>query len=186
MRPPRRELSLSPIQEKALTELADAYAVFVSYQERKDRSALSRKAAGLFSVLFPQKRNSSRLRSAVPAALCALCLLGALLFALTDMPGRPAGGKTVFVSGAADMSSVRTIPLPETEEPSSLIPVNSASWEELTALPGVGPSLARKIVEERETNGLFYLPEDLLSVSGIGEKTLEKLRPLISLELPEQ
>jgi competence ComEA-like helix-hairpin-helix protein len=44
------------------------------------------------------------------------------------------------------------------------------SAEELQALYGIGPSLAQTIVEERETNGAFHYPEDLLNVKGIGEK----------------
>ena len=62
------------------------------------------------------------------------------------------------------------------------ISVNTANADELTCLPGVGPSLAEAIVYERQKNGLFYYPEDLLNVRGIGEKTLEKILPYVNFQ----
>ena len=59
--------------------------------------------------------------------------------------------------------------------------VNTADADELDTLPGVGEVIAQRIIEEREQNGPFYYPEDLMNVKGIGEKTLEKLLPHIRL-----
>ena len=56
------------------------------------------------------------------------------------------------------------------------ININTASAEELTTLPGIGPSYAQRIIEHREKNGPFKKVEDLLNVRGIGEKTFEKIR----------
>lgn len=53
--------------------------------------------------------------------------------------------------------------------------VNTANVDELCALTGVGPALAQRIIDERETNGLFAYGEDLLAVKGIGQKTLDRL-----------
>ena len=53
------------------------------------------------------------------------------------------------------------------------IDLNSAAAEELALLPGIGPSLALRIIEYRETYGPFSRLEDLLDVSGIGESVLE-------------
>ncbi|MDO4429546.1 MAG: ComEA family DNA-binding protein [Atopobiaceae bacterium] len=61
----------------------------------------------------------------------------------------------------------------------SVVDINTAGVEELDALPGVGEATARAIVEERETNGPFSTPEDLMRVSGIGEKKFAKLEGLI-------
>ena len=55
------------------------------------------------------------------------------------------------------------------------ININTASAEELDELPGIGPVKAAAIISWREENGPFRYPEDLIRVSGIGEKTLEKL-----------
>lgn len=53
--------------------------------------------------------------------------------------------------------------------------INTATVEELDELPGVGEATARAIVEEREANGPFLVPEDIMRVSGIGEKKYERL-----------
>jgi competence ComEA-like helix-hairpin-helix protein len=59
--------------------------------------------------------------------------------------------------------------------------INSASADQLTALPGIGPSYAQRIVEYREKNGPFHRVEDILNVRGIGEKTFEKIRDRITI-----
>ena len=58
----------------------------------------------------------------------------------------------------------------------SLVNINSATAEELDSLPGVGPSTAAAIVEDRDANGPFSSVGDLMRVSGIGEKKFAKLR----------
>jgi len=58
--------------------------------------------------------------------------------------------------------------------------VNTASRAQLQALPGIGPALASRIARYRETYGTFHAPEDLLKVEGIGQGTLERIRPLIT------
>ena len=57
-----------------------------------------------------------------------------------------------------------------------LIDVNRASETELTALRGIGPALARRIVEYREKNGPFRSVEELVLVRGIGAAKLEGFR----------
>lgn len=68
--------------------------------------------------------------------------------------------------------------LPEQRENTEpgLININTASEEELDVLPGIGPVLAKAIVEYREAYGDFAEVSELTLVSGIGEKKLEKLR----------
>jgi competence protein ComEA len=61
------------------------------------------------------------------------------------------------------------------------VDINKASVEELTALPGVGETLARRIVEYREQQGPFGSPEELMNVKGIGERSFEKLRDQLTV-----
>jgi competence protein ComEA len=59
-----------------------------------------------------------------------------------------------------------------------VVDVNTASAEELDALPGIGPALAARIVEHRARGGRFRSLEALAEVPGIGPATVERLRPL--------
>ncbi|MCB5235743.1 helix-hairpin-helix domain-containing protein [Niallia circulans] len=62
-----------------------------------------------------------------------------------------------------------------------LVNINKASETELLQLPGVGPSKAAAIIEYREQNGGFSTKEDFKKISGIGEKTYEKLEPFLTI-----
>ena len=59
--------------------------------------------------------------------------------------------------------------------------LNTADEAALDTLPGVGPATARRILDWRETNGRFTTIEDLLSVSGIGDKTFAELKDLVTV-----
>lgn len=59
------------------------------------------------------------------------------------------------------------------------IDLNSATWVEWSQLPGIGPVLAHRIVEEREQNGPFRDIDDLNRVRGIGSKKIDAIRPFI-------
>lgn len=61
------------------------------------------------------------------------------------------------------------------------VDINQASQLELEGLPGIGPVKAKSIVEYRELNGDFQDLSDLIFVKGIGEKTLDQMKPLITI-----
>ncbi len=68
--------------------------------------------------------------------------------------------------------------------PTALIDLNRALEKDLQRLPRIGPKTARRIVEYRNQHGPFRRVEDLTAVQGIGPKTLERLRPLITVTSP--
>lgn len=62
------------------------------------------------------------------------------------------------------------------------ININSASKEQLTTLPGIGPAIADNIIAFRQENGRFEKIEDIMNVSGIGDAKFRKLKDLITVE----
>jgi competence protein ComEA len=65
------------------------------------------------------------------------------------------------------------------------VDVNKAEWPELIQLPSVGRTLAERLVIEREQNGAFRDVDDLRRVSGIGPRTLERIKPYL-LPIPKE
>lgn len=68
----------------------------------------------------------------------------------------------------------------ETAENRFQLDINRATWVEWMQLEGVGETLSRRIVEDREQNGPFASIDDIQRVRGIGPKTLEELRPWLA------
>lgn len=71
---------------------------------------------------------------------------------------------------------------PPAGEQTPAVNVNTATAADLERLPGIGPVLARRIVEHREAKGLFRRLDDLLEVKGIGPKLFRRLEPLLRLD----
>ncbi len=98
---------------------------------------------------------TQRLRLAGARALALLLPLGIALAALPGLAG---------------------------EEPRLVgsVNVNTATVEELQLLPGIGESRARALIAEREQRGGFESVEELLEVRGIGQASLERMRPFVT------
>ncbi|MBT2694989.1 helix-hairpin-helix domain-containing protein [Bacillus sp. ISL-55] len=80
-----------------------------------------------------------------------------------------------------NVNAVVPVQVGETET-NGTVNLNSAGSSELQTLPGIGPAKAEAIIEYRETNGPYKSIEDLKEISGIGDKTFEKLKDLISVK----
>lgn len=133
-----------------------------------------------------------------------------LAVALGYFLGRNSGDSTVMVSGAqaaqevsvppeapAEPVSVQETEIPDSaseiqnsampvseEEPegdSGLLDLNIATIHELEALPDIGPVLAQRILDYRETNGGFASVEELKNVDGIGDKIFESVVNLVEV-----
>ena len=77
---------------------------------------------------------------------------------------------------------VDIIPESNIKSEKEMVNINKASQTELETLPGIGPSIALKIINYRNENGKFSNIEDLKKVSGIGENKYENIKALISVK----
>jgi competence protein ComEA len=65
------------------------------------------------------------------------------------------------------------------------VEINSATVEQLQEVPGIGPTLAARIIDFRKEHGPFERVEDLLNVQGIGVRTLDLMRPYLEVQEPK-
>jgi competence protein ComEA len=85
------------------------------------------------------------------------------------------------IAAQADQrGSERTTPAAKASS-SGPLNLNTATVAQLEALPGIGKSVAERILQYREKSGGFKKVEDLMNVRGIGEKSFLKLKPLITV-----
>ena len=90
----------------------------------------------------------------------------------------PAGDGNVGPGGAIEQT---TVPTPRAAFADPPIDINTASAAELDGLPGIGPALAERIVALRSEQGPFRSVDELERIEGISERTVEQLRPLVTL-----
>ncbi len=133
-----------------------------------------------------------------PAKLAAVALLGAASLValgwsvLGSGQARPvlraAEGENADRRKAASAEAPLGSPKPGGAEPPASpalgrrININSATAAELEVLPGIGPALAQRIIDDRAASGPFASLDHLDRVKGIGPRTIDKLRPLASAE----
>lgn len=68
--------------------------------------------------------------------------------------------------------------------PSKPLDLNTASAQQLSELPGIGPNTANAIVQFRIKSGPFRRVDDLLAIHGISQSKLDKLRPYVAVAAP--
>ena len=84
------------------------------------------------------------------------------------------GAATQGVARGAQAGAAKSLP-------EGMVNINTADEKELDKLPGVGPAMAKRIVEYRTENGAFQSPEEIKRVKGIGDAKYEKMKDKIAL-----
>lgn len=84
----------------------------------------------------------------------------------------------IYVPVREETNAPSAVPSLQADD-SNKIYINTASEQEISQLPGIGKTKAQAIIAYREEHGPFQKTEDLLNVTGIGEKTLEKIKEYI-------
>lgn len=115
--------------------------------------------------------------------LCGALLVGGVV-SLVDRYASDRIEDFDVVKGAIPVPSDSLSAAPASPAPSARIDLNLALEKDLQQLPGIGPRTAGLIVAYRTQHGPFRRLEDLTAVRGIGTKTVERLRPLVTLTNP--
>lgn len=113
----------------------------------------------------------------IPIALTASFLLFAAGFCIGSL--RTSGDLRVITARPAAPSAVTESS--QTAQPDTPVDLNTATVEELTALPGIGDVIARRIVAYRQVHGPFTSLEELAEVKGMGEKRIEDIQDYVTL-----
>jgi len=91
-------------------------------------------------------------------------------------------GQKVYIPKKGERSKEQVVDnQPESVKSGSFINLNTADKSELETLTGIGPAFAKRIIDYRQENGGFKSAEEIQAVSGIGEKTFEKIKNQISI-----
>lgn len=117
------------------------------------------------AALLPKKSFSEKLTSSTESA-----------FSSTDKQNSPETPE--IPQNNSDNFAVSSVSEPKTD---SLININQAPAGELVKLDGIGETKAAEIIRYRNENGGFKSVDDLINVSGIGQKTLEKIRDFVTV-----
>ncbi len=100
---------------------------------------------------------------------------------------RLAAGLLSIVLAAAAVPALAAPPPPSRSgssakpAPATPVDINTASAADLQTVPGIGKALAQRIVEFREKNGPFSQVDDLVKIRGIGEKSIVRLKPYLTV-----
>ena len=110
-----------------------------------------------------------------------LVLLGLTAVFLCALAGLSARDRAALEPGAVIETEI-TVPREEIAPDFPPVNINTAGMEELDTLPGIGESLAGRIIAWREANGPFTSIEQIMEVSGIGEATFAELRDRVTVD----
>jgi competence protein ComEA len=100
---------------------------------------------------------------------------------LVNLAAPVADGQQILVPVRGDFTAAPGAGDPAQSLPTAKVHLNTATLEQLDALPGIGPVTAQNILDYRTEHGSFQSVEELDAVSGIGPARLEQLKPLVEL-----
>jgi competence protein ComEA len=89
-------------------------------------------------------------------------------------------GEAAVTSEASEGAASSADPTVASDGPAQVVDINAADENELESLPGIGPSLASRIVTFREINGPFSSADDLLDVNGMTQGRLDAISPYVA------
>lgn len=111
------------------------------------------------------------------------CIFAAFILGL--FAGRNINSSPVHIRTLPAATTAATEGGPENTTPTptepAIIDLNTATSEQLQTLPGIGPTIAERIIAYREEVGAFESVGELMNVSGIGEKKLEAIWDLVTI-----
>lgn len=119
-----------------------------------------------------QSRAASQMPSSSPAPSTSE-MSGTVESETSDEPSQSSSPSATPTASASESASSTP---PERPADDGLVDINTADVAQLDAVNGIGPVIARRIVDYRNANGRFSSVDDLLDVPGIGMKTLDKMR----------
>jgi competence protein ComEA len=174
--------------------IAVVYALYQAFDERSAPPIVIEDAAATLPVVVEMRGEieAPGVYELAPGARLqdALAAAGGLTdeadLSTVNLARRLRDGELIVILALPVSGSTPTLPLPdagdaaEVEESRARININTATAEELEALPGVGEVIATRIVAYREQNGPFRSVDDLIHVEGIADRAIDDMRELVT------
>lgn len=111
--------------------------------------------------------------------IVALIIIYIAIYSPPLVPENIVSNKVVVTETVTQIPTSETV---STTNKSEIININTATIEELVTLDGIGEAIAKRIVDYRTENGKFTNIEDLMNVSGIGEKKFNAIKKFLSVD----
>ncbi|MBX3403322.1 MAG: ComEA family DNA-binding protein [Phycisphaeraceae bacterium] len=119
---------------------------------------------------------------AAAVVLGGAAVVGMVWSASTRLPASARAGAALGAGSPAPATDATPTRAAAPARIDRLINLNTASAAELELLPGIGPAMAERIIEHRESRGPFRSINELDRIGGIGARTIERLRDKVTVE----